>query len=82
MCLFLVISATEAMGKPAFIIAEQNRCLIALIAKAHEQNYWMDARTAVIRCSCIANAKAQNQSVDACPGWDTAGQWVRKGLKD
>ena len=80
--LFLVLSATEALGQSAEIKAEQNRCLITVITSASENNVWMDARMAVTRCACLANAYAQNLSFDACPGYDTAGQWVRKYMED
>ena len=80
--LFLVLSATEALGQSEVIKAAQNRCLITLITTASQNNDWMDARMAVTRCACLVNARAQNLSIDACPGWDVAGQWVREYMKD
>jgi hypothetical protein len=53
-------------------------CQANLVDAAAEKNDWIDARTVQTRCACLANARAQDLSTHACPGWDVAGQWVRK----
>jgi hypothetical protein len=56
-------------------------CQANLVDAAAEEDNWIDARTVQTRCACLANAYAQDLSTHACPGWDTAGQWVRKYME-